>query len=176
MNDEATPPRQETRIVITGDDLNEEGTPPPPTKLSTPPRFANPPVAPLPPALRKEPGGPPPLPSSHPNMSPAPYGGGSQAPWASGVPGAGPGPAVFTPTATNGLAIASLVVGVLWLYWLGSILALVFGYIALSQIRRKNESGRGLAIAGIVLGWVGVGVLVVILILLAVATSQAPNS
>src|SRR5688572_14502250 len=34
------------------------------------------------------------------------------------------------PPATNGLAIASLVLGILWLWWIGSILALVFGYIA----------------------------------------------
>lgn len=62
---------------------------------------------------------------------------------------------------TNGLAIASLVLGIVWLFGIGSILALVFGYIGKSQIDRSGgrESGRGLAIAGIVLGWVGVGLL-----------------
>ena len=30
-------------------------------------------------------------------------------------------------TRTNGLAIASMVLGILWIYWIGSILALVFG-------------------------------------------------
>ena len=30
----------------------------------------------------------------------------------------------------NGKAIASMVLGILWLYWIGSILALVLGYIA----------------------------------------------
>jgi mono/diheme cytochrome c family protein len=59
----------------------------------------------------------------------------------------------------NGLAVASLVLGVLWLMWVGSILALVFGYVAKGQIDRSphSEGGRGLAVAGIVLGWVGVG-------------------
>jgi hypothetical protein len=28
---------------------------------------------------------------------------------------------------TNGLAIASMVLGIVWVYWLGSVLALVFG-------------------------------------------------
>ena len=44
----------------------------------------------------------------------------------------------------------------------GSILAVVFGYVGKSQIDRSGgaEGGRGLAIAGIVLGWVGVGTLV----------------
>lgn len=63
------------------------------------------------------------------------------------------------PQRTNGLAVASLVLGILWIYWIGSILALVFGYVARKQIRERQESGDGMAIAGIVLGWVGVGVL-----------------
>ena len=67
---------------------------------------------------------------------------------------------------TNGLAIASLVLGVLWLYWLGSIVAVVLGHMALRQIKKapphQQPEGRGLAIAGIVLGWVGVGVLILI--------------
>lgn len=62
---------------------------------------------------------------------------------------------------TNGLAIASMVLGILWVYWVGSILALVFGYIAKGQINESGgqQGGKGMAIAGIVLGWVGVGTL-----------------
>ncbi|TFV87987.1 DUF4190 domain-containing protein [Blastococcus sp. CT_GayMR16] len=63
------------------------------------------------------------------------------------------------PQRTNGLAIASMVLGILWLYWIGSILALVFGYIARNQIRERGEAGGGMATAGIVLGWIGVGFL-----------------
>jgi hypothetical protein len=58
---------------------------------------------------------------------------------------------------TNGMAVASLVLGILWIYWIGSVLALVFGYIAKNQIRQRGESGGGMATAGIVLGWIGVG-------------------
>jgi hypothetical protein len=67
---------------------------------------------------------------------------------------------------TNGLAIASLVLGILWVYWIGSVLALVFGYVARSQIDASwgQQEGRGMAIAGIVLGWVGVGVLGLVII------------
>ena len=64
------------------------------------------------------------------------------------------------PRTTNGLAIASMVLGILWLYWIGSILALVFGYVARDQIKRSGQAGDGMAIAGIVLGWVGIGFLV----------------
>ena len=60
----------------------------------------------------------------------------------------------------NGLAIASLVLGIVWLYWVGSILAVIFGHIALSTIK-KNPTirGRGFAIAGVVLGYVWLGFL-----------------
>jgi hypothetical protein len=50
-----------------------------------------------------------------------------------------------------------MILGILWLAWIGSVLALVFGYIALRQIRERNESGRGMAMAGVVLGWIGIG-------------------
>lgn len=57
--------------------------------------------------------------------------------------------------------------GILWLYWVGSILALVFGYVGKGQIDRSNgwQGGRGLAIAGIVLGWIGIGTLILVIVL-----------
>jgi hypothetical protein len=66
---------------------------------------------------------------------------------------------------TNGMAIASMVLGILWLYWIGSILALIFGYVARNEIRKNGQGGDGMAIAGIVLGWVGVGILTAVLII-----------
>ena len=50
------------------------------------------------------------------------------------------------------------------------MLALIFGYVARNQIRQNNQSGMGMAIAGIVLGWVGVGFLV-LFFLIGVLTS-----
>jgi hypothetical protein len=67
------------------------------------------------------------------------------------------------PQPTNGLAIAAMVLGIVWFWWVGSILALIFGYVALRQIRVRDESGRGMAVAGIVLGCVGIGVGVIVL-------------
>ena len=83
-----------------------------------------------------------------------------------------PGYVVAPAPRTNGFSIASLVLGIVWIYWVGSILALVFGYIAKSQIDNSGDTqeGRGLAIAGIVLGWVGVAVLTIIIVV-ALATS-----
>jgi len=65
---------------------------------------------------------------------------------------------------TNGMAIASMVLGICWVYWIGSILALVFGYIARRQIKTSGQKGNGMAIAGIVLGWVAIAFFVVTLI------------
>jgi hypothetical protein len=66
------------------------------------------------------------------------------------------------PPRTNGFAVAALVLGILWLYGVGSILALIFGYVAKSQIDASGgtQQGRGIAVAGIVLGWVGVGLVI----------------
>lgn len=78
----------------------------------------------------------------------------------------------------NAFAIASFVLGILWLYWVGSILALVFGYIALRQIRAANgwQQGRGFAIAGIVLGWVGAAILALLLVLVAAVSNDSDDT
>jgi len=67
-----------------------------------------------------------------------------------------------------------MVLGIVWVYWIGSILALVFGYIATSQIKRSGgtQTGRGMAIAGIVLGWIGVA-LIVVVVIVAIADAGA---
>lgn len=65
------------------------------------------------------------------------------------------------PRQTSTLAIISLVAGILgWtlLPFLGSIGAIIFGHLARGEIRRSNGQldGDGLAITGLVLGWVNV--------------------
>jgi hypothetical protein len=74
------------------------------------------------------------------------------------LPAPPPGPPAFVrPTPMNGLAVASLICGLLWLGWIGSALAIAFGHVALGQIQRAGgrEGGRGIAIAGLVLGYFG---------------------
>jgi hypothetical protein len=74
---------------------------------------------------------------------------------------------------TNGMAIAAMVLGILWIYGIGAILALVFGYSAKNSIDRSGgqETGRGMAVAGIVLGWIGIGLLLLRIIALASSPS-----
>jgi hypothetical protein len=64
------------------------------------------------------------------------------------------------------MAIASLVLGLLWLYGVGSILEIVFGHVAMSQIDRSNgsQTGRGMALAGAILGYVGTAAMVLVLL------------
>lgn len=53
------------------------------------------------------------------------------------------------------MAVASLVLGILWVLGLGSILAIVFGHIGRGRARRTG-AGAGQALAGLILGYVGV--------------------
>ena len=54
-------------------------------------------------------------------------------------------------------------------------LGIVFGHIALSQIRRSDEDGKGLAIAGLVIGYIFTGLfllMIAFLILFVVLANQ----
>jgi hypothetical protein len=75
-----------------------------------------------------------------------------------------PSPRAYASAAvqTSGLAIASLVLGIGGLTvvpLLGSILAIILGYMARNDIRQRSGqvTGEGLATAGIVLGWIAIG-------------------
>lgn len=87
-------------------------------------------------------------------------------------PGYGYGYGAPPQPAYNGLAIASMILGVMWLYGVGSILALIFGLIAKRQIRERGERGGALATAGIVLGIIGtVGMILLVVLIIAFGES-----
>jgi hypothetical protein len=75
---------------------------------------------------------------------------------------------------TNGFAVASLVLGIVGIACcVGWILALVFGSMARNQIDQSygRQTGRGLATAGIVLGWVSGGLTIAYLIVMTATGS-----
>jgi hypothetical protein len=77
------------------------------------------------------------------------------------------------PQKTNGLAIASLICACAGLFLLPAILGVVFGFVARTQIRRSNglQKGDGLAIAGIIVGFGWLALLV-----LGIALSASTNN
>lgn len=73
------------------------------------------------------------------------------------------------PIRTSGLAIASLVLGILAFFTAGvtGVVAVILGHMALSRIRRQPAElgGSGLAIAGLVTGYIGIVILILILLI-----------
>jgi uncharacterized protein YacL len=78
-------------------------------------------------------------------------------------------PVNYAPLApkTNSMAIASLISA-----FFISLLAVILGHIALNQIKNTGEGGRGLAIAGLVIGYLGIvsGLIFGIVVIASLAT------
>ncbi len=68
-------------------------------------------------------------------------------------------PGYATASLPNGMAIASMCCSILGIfsYTTGAILGIVFGHIALNEIKKGRASGRGYALAGL---WIGYTVLI----------------
>ena len=67
---------------------------------------------------------------------------------------------------TNGLAIAALVSGVLFVTTIGAVLAIVFGHVARGQIKGSQgwQKGSGMALAGLALGYAGGAIILLALV------------
>jgi Domain of unknown function (DUF4190) len=127
------------------------------------------------------PGSPSPAPTGLPAPAYPGYGyptyqyGGYGAPMVGGYP---------PPPQTNGLAIGSMVVSISalvlsWCYGIGGLIGLVgaiLGHVSLRQIRTRGEGGRGMAIAGVVMGWIALAVALVVVGLLVWAVIQFSNN
>jgi hypothetical protein len=135
-----------------------EPTPAPPVPPTayppSAPQYAPPPAAPAAPAQYA-----PPASYAPPAAAPAQVG----PPPAYAPPGYTPYPAG---PKTNALAIVSLVSSLVGLFLIlpliGSVAAVITGHIALRQLKTSGESGHGMALAGTIIGWVGVGLIVLV--------------
>jgi hypothetical protein len=91
--------------------------------------------------------------------------------------GAGAGAAVG---GTEGMAVASMVLGIAGFVacpLVCHVLAIVFGTQAKSRIRQSpGLQGDGMATAGIVLGWVGVGLALLFLVIIIIAGINSHSS
>ena len=147
------------------------GSSPVPTPMSGGPQYAYPPSS---------------APSyGYPQSSAPSYG------YAAGYGGYGATPTyvpVMPQPKTNGMAIGSMVVSIVGItlvacYGGGGLLGIVgaiLGHVARRQIKARKESGDGMALAGIIIGWIsaGLGLLVVGLIVAFVvyAVNATPSS
>jgi hypothetical protein len=145
----------------------------PPSSTDTPPATPAPPLQ----ATQSYGAPPPPAQPLYPGTS---YG----APQA-GQPGYGYGHPYQPANRTNGMAIASMVVSIasipgLCVYGFGGFLGLVgaiLGHVARRQIRTRYEEGAGMALAGIIVGWIGTGLAVItstLVVILFIMTINDP--
>jgi hypothetical protein len=113
--------------------------------MSTPPPWGQEPEPPTTP--------PPPPPTGSPY---APYGA-PPSPYGSFQP----------PQQTNGLAIASLIVSIGSLVFccgIPAVVGAILGHVARKQIREQDQAGEGLALGGIIVGWIAFGLGMALLI------------
>jgi hypothetical protein len=113
--------------------------------------------------------------------------------YAAGYGGYGPTPTyvpVMPQQRTNGMAIGSMVVSIVGLtlvvcYGGGGLLGVVgaiLGHVARRQIRTNKESGDGMALAGIIIGWISLALgvivfgLIIAFFVYAVNTSTSYNN
>ena len=88
-------------------------------------------------------------------------------------------PRPFTPQGTNGLAVGSFVCGLLQLFTFGltAIPAVILGHNARRQIRQTGQRGDGLAVTGLILGWLGLAMFTLVVIgLVATAVMASTHS
>lgn len=99
-------------------------------------------------------------------------------PPASGYPPPYPGYQPYYPgpmaPATSPWAIASLICSIVGV----SLLGIIFGHIALSQIKQSRGwyTGYGMALAGLIIGYAGVAISVVVLMVIIVVRINAAGS
>ena len=117
----------------------------------------------------------PPVPPAPPAPPPPAY---TYAP----PPGFPPPPAYPVKAKTNGLALASMILGIVGItvglclnfFPVMPILAVVFGHLGLSQTRTTGAPGRGYAIAGLVTGYIGIALALLWLIGSIIGTFTSP--
>lgn len=92
------------------------------------------------------------------------------------VPQAGPSQQQWDPTPqSSNKALASLICGLLFLCAPASIAAVVLGHLALVDIKRSagRMSGQGLAIAGLVMGYLGIALIAIYMVVMMFAVRNA---
>jgi len=87
------------------------------------------------------------------------------------------GPGGYQSAKTSGLAIAALVCGIgqVLIGILAGIPAIILGHMARSRIRQTGEQGAGMALAGLILGYIGLA-LTILVIIIAIAVAHSASN
>lgn len=101
-------------------------------------------------------------------------------------PGAAPtyGAAAYggyaAPRKTNVLSIIALIASILGFIWMlpfiGSLAGAIMGHISMNQVKTSGEQGRGMALAAVIIGWVGVGIVALLAIFFFLLIGVGANS
>jgi hypothetical protein len=85
---------------------------------------------------------------------------------------------VAHPQRTNSLAVGSLICGIgqIFVWTPASIAAVIMGHIARRQIRQTGEAGDGMAVAGLVLGWIGIALTLLFVFIIIVAVAAGTHA
>jgi type II secretory pathway pseudopilin PulG len=83
-----------------------------------------------------------------------------------------------SPPQTSGKAVASLVLGIFFFLIPTAILAVIFGHLSYAEIKRSGGrlTGKGIALAGLILGYCGVALVPFVLIIAAIAIPNLLHS
>lgn len=157
----------------------DDGVPPAPpyaaptaSSSSTPPSYS--PAPPAPPY--DAPSSPPPAPSASDADAP-PYGQQNGYPQPYGQQGySAPAYGYTAAPRVNPLAIVALVsslVGLFVIPVIGQIVGIITGHISLKQVKTTGERGRGMALSGVLIGYIslGLGILLIVLTAIIIATT-----
>jgi len=77
----------------------------------------------------------------------------------------------ISPAQSSGKALASLIFGLFFFVFPAAVVAIVFGHLSLSEIRKSagRLTGHGMAMVGLILGYIGVAIIPIVLIVAAIA-------
>jgi predicted histidine transporter YuiF (NhaC family) len=66
------------------------------------------------------------------------------------------------------MCLSPILCGIGMLPFIGWLVAIITGHLALGEIKRSGEKGHGMAVAGLVLGYTGFGLTILLVILIGV--------
>lgn len=84
------------------------------------------------------------------------------------TPTATPTPTAVDPQSTNVLSIVAFVLSLIGF----NVIAIVLGFVGLSQVKKTGQRGRGFAIAAVIIGFASIVLFVLILIPLFVLAAS----